>query len=755
MPLRRVLSTSWPPMILTALGVFLLLLRYDVPATDLVAYGVYLLVGIAFPGVVAWRLLLHQLHTRREDGDEPPTWFEDLSLGTIFGFGIQLPVYLLGVWIGYPGLIVVLPIAAAVVSVTWLGRSTWKMPTRSLDYRASWALGATILYGVAWLGRNAFAVRPLSLPGFSPPSVDETFHQALIAETSNRFPPQIPFLLDTRLDYHWFVHAQIATSDHATGIGPIVMLREVMPAVVLGLAVLGLGAVALRLTGRPVAAVIAPALLVAGAYQLIGPHFATYLFTEPYLSKRLVTSPSQPYGVMMSLPALMLILEVLRPGRKAERLTWVALAISLFALSGAKATFTPIFLCGALAVWGLTLVFRRRLDKTLTALIGLLFIVLMFAQVVLFGGQSGGMVFDPFATVRAALVANNIALTPMTRLAMTLTLLISWLLYGIGAVGLLKAGKWRDPRAAWLLLSIPVGIGVAFALFRSGLSQLWFQRTVAEMVVLISAWGMAYLLPQPLTRRHALRYGGAAAGAGLLAYLIAAYSESGREILSRATYRGLVYTVAFPVLIAAIYLVVRLVVRPDAKLRAAALVTAVSVILGLGLMNVYSFAYDTASQRAIHEPDYPNLFAPGGVKAAEYIEHHAGTHDIIATNVHCLRPPGVPNCDNRNFWISAWAERRVVIEGWGYTATTNDAFVPGLANAFIPAPDPERLRINDAAFIKPSARTIDRLVDDYDPSWLFISKLYPANLPKLNALDGSLLTKVFHNKNYVVFRINR
>ncbi len=755
MPLRRVFSTSWPPMILTALGVFLILLAYDVPAVDLIAYAVYLLLGIAFPGVVAWRLLLHQLHTRRDDGEEPPTWFEDLSLGTIFGFGIQLPVYLLGVWIGFPLLIIVLPIVAAVVSVTWLGRSTWTMPTRSLDYRASWALGATVVYGVAWLGRNAFAARPLSLPGFRPPSVDETFHQSLVAETAHRFPPEIPFLLDTRLDYHWFVHAQIATSDHATGIGAIVMLREVMPAVVVALAVLGLGAVALRLTGRPVAAVIAPALLVAGAYQLIGPHFASYLFTEPYLSKRLVTSPSQPYGVMMSLPPLMLILEVLRPGRKTERLTWVALAISLFALSGAKATFTPIFLCGALALWGLTLVFRRRLDRTLTALIGLLFVVLVFAQFVLFGGQSGGLVLDPFATVRAALVSNNIATKPMTQVAMTITLLISWLLYGIGALGLWKSGRWRDPRAGWLLLSIPVGIGVAFALFRSGLSQLWFQRAVAEMVVLLSAWGMAHLLPQPLTRRHALRLGGAAAGAGLVAYLLAALSESGRDVVSRATYRGLIYTIAFPVLIGVIYLIVRVVVRPDAKLRAAALVTALSVVLGLGLMNAYSFAYDTVTRRAIPEPDYPPLFAAGGVLAAEYIEAHSGVHDIVATNVHCLRPPGVPKCDNRNFWISANTERRVVIEGWGYTAQTNENFVSGLANALIPAPDQERLRINDAAFVRPSAQTINRLVDDYDPRWLFVSKLYPANLPRLDALDGSLLTKVFHDKNYVVFRINR
>lgn len=199
------------------------------------------------------------------------------------------------------------------------------------------------MYGLAWLGRNAFALRPLDLPT----SIDETFHHALISETAHRFPPQIPFLLDTRLDYHWFVHAQIATSDHATGLGPITMLREVMPSVSMGLAVLGLGAVALRLTGRPFAAAVAPALLVAGAYQLMGPHYHVSLFYEPFLSRRFV-SPMQPYGVVMSMPALMLILEVLRPDRRAGRLTWLALALSLFALSAPRRRSCP---CSCVARW--------------------------------------------------------------------------------------------------------------------------------------------------------------------------------------------------------------------------------------------------------------------------------------------------------------------------------------------------------------------------------------------------------------------
>ncbi len=747
MPLRRVMATSWPPIILTTVFTLALLLHYDVGLLGLVVYALYLALGVSLPGVLAWRLLLSSLH----DEDRAPTWLEDLSLGTIFGFGIQLPVYLIGVWIGFPLLMVLLPIAAIMVSALPLGRRTWSLPTANVDVRAAWALALTTMYGLAWLGRKVFGLRPLD----QPTGIDETFHHALISEIAHRFPPQIPFLLDTRLDYHWFVHAQIATSDHATGLGPITMLREVMPSVSMGLAVLGLGAVALRLTGRPFAAAAAPALLVAGAYQLMGPHYHLYLFYEPFLSRRFV-SPMQPYGVVMSMPALMLILEVLRPDRRAGRLTWLALALSLFALSGAKATFMPVFLCGAVAAWLLILVFARRVDRTLSGLAVLLVVVNVFAQYVLFGGQSGGLAFDPFVTTRSALNHDNVDKTALSMVVMTLVLLTGWLLYGVGAFGILKAGLWRDPRAMWLAFSVPAGIGVAFLFFRSGLSQLWFQRTVAEMVVLLSAWGLSLLVPT-FTRRQGAVYAGVAAGTGLAALALATFSASRRKLATDATLVSLVATVLFPIAVVIVFAVVGRLLerRTDARgvtpWSASAL--CVFAVLGLGSMNVYSLAYDTITQRVQSQPKYRALWAAGGVPAAEYVERHSGVDDIVATNVHCQKPRP-SRCDNRNFWVSAWSERRIVIEGWGYTAETNQNYVKGQANASIPPPDPERLKVNDAAFKDPSQQTISALFRAYDPSWLFVSKAYAANLEGLAALDGSMLTKKFENDNYVVYAIN-
>ncbi|MPZ61054.1 MAG: hypothetical protein GEU93_07115 [Propionibacteriales bacterium] len=736
-------------MAAAAIGGTLILLRYDVVALDLAVYAVYLGTTVVLPGVFTWRLLLRRLHT--DDGRQP-TGLEDLALGSILGFGVQLPVYLVGVCVGVPLLFLVLPVIVLVVSVTRFGRDIWTLPTGKVPPQASWALAALIVYGLAWLGRNAFNRRPLSLRPAQSPSIDETFHQALVSELSMRVPPEVPFLLDSPLDYHWFVHAQMAAAGHFTGISSVVLIRELMPAIALVLAVLGLGAVALRLTGRPIAAVIAPALLVAGVFHLMGPHYASWHFTEPFLSKRYVSSPSHPYGLMMSMPALMLLLEVLDPARKAGRHVWIALTVALLALSGAKATFIPIFLCGAAGVWLFYAVFLRRINGTATGLVGLLVAVAAFAQFVLFGGQTGSMAVDPFETVWSALRQQHMAQSPRAFIGLTVAMLMGWLLYGVGVVGLLTRGRWRDPRLLWMSVAILAGVTVPFVFYRTGLSQLWFQRSVAELLVLGSAWGMACLLPNPLTRRHVLLYSGLAGASGLAAFGTALYLESTRRVDNYARAETVILTVATPFLIVAGFLLVRWVLGTT-RFRRPGIAIVLTIILGLGASNVAALVYDTATRQPVVSPKVNYLFAKGGVRAARFIARRSSSpYDIVATNVHCVRPTA-DRCDNRNFWVSAYTERRIVVEGWGYTAMTNASYVPDEANKWLPVPYPERLAINDAAFTDPSVESVGRLVDTYDVRWLFVSKKYPADLRGLSALDG-VLDKRFHNKNYTVFEVS-
>jgi len=93
-----------------------------------------------------------------------------------------------------------------------------------------------------------------------------------------------------------------------------------------------------------------------------------------------------------------------------------------------------------------------------------------------------------------------------------------------------------------------------------------------------------------------------------------------------------------------------------------------------------------------------------------WIDAHVADNAVVATNRHCVDGPERPGCLSLAFWVSGLGGRRTVLESWGYTseATTADS----------PTPFPERLAINDAPFIDPSAQSIDRLRQRYGATWL-------------------------------------
>ena len=219
-----------------------------------------------------------------------------------------------------------------------------------------------------------------------------------------------------------------------------------------------------------------------------------------------------------------------------------------------------------------------------------------------------------------------------------------------------------------------------------------------------------------------------------------------------ASYLGLAVTVLVPIGLVAAYVVLRRVTsRPGGGRRPPELVLLLTVLLGLSSGNVFQLLQEELTDDSTSLHKTPPLFAKGGVAAAEYVKDHSRAGAVVATNMHCADPDEL-RCDNRHFWLSAYAERRVVIEGWGYTAPTNALAQPDGANAWLPVPFPERLATNDAAFREPSEATVSTLVDTYDVKWLVVSKAYEADVDGLRALDD-LLKKAFENSNYVAFKV--
>src|SRR5262249_42871187 len=69
--------------------------------------------------------------------------------------------------------------------------------------------------------------------------------------------------------------------------------------------------------------------------------------------------------------------------------------------------------------------------------------------------------------------------------------------------------------------------------------------------------------------------------------------------------------------------------------------------------------------------DIQHNLRPGSIEAARWLRDHSSPADIVATNSHCL-PSVAGVCDGRDFWLSGFAERRVLVEGWMYTERADD-----------------------------------------------------------------------------------
>ncbi|PWU61537.1 hypothetical protein DLE60_05155, partial [Micromonospora globispora] len=132
------------------------------------------------------------------------------------------------------------------------------------------------------------------------------------------------------------------------------------------------------------------------------------------------------------------------------------------------------------------------------------------------------------------------------------------------------------------------------------------------------------------------------------------------------------------------------------------------------------------------------------VEAARWVRAHSAPDDVVATNVHCRQ---VVNgwCDARSFWLSGYAERAVLVEGW--------AFAPRMVGLpegpYAPFWDAGRLRANDAAFTTPTAAGLAELRDRYGVRWLVVDREVAPESPELR----SLADLRFENGRMAVYRL--
>jgi hypothetical protein len=182
--------------------------------------------------------------------------------------------------------------------------------------------------------------------------------------------------------------------------------------------------------------------------------------------------------------------------------------------------------------------------------------------------------------------------------------------------------------------------------------------------------------------------------------------------------------VALVVLAAALLLVLAPVVaralsRGPGRLRRP-LLAGTAAVLSAGFV-VQNWGLPGVAIPASVESSAADAAAVDGGHLAVYAALHeaAGPEDLVMTNKHC-QSGSVPagDCDPRWFGVSAFAERRVLVEGWSYTKLS----------AGVPREDvywaPELLRANDAFIADPGAAGCLRFVDA-GVRWVHVDKREP------------------------------
>ncbi|RBQ16487.1 hypothetical protein DP939_29640 [Spongiactinospora rosea] len=673
------------------------LLAHDTPGPDIARYFGYLVLGIVVPGTLIWRAC----------GPRRCALPVELAAGAAVGYALEIGAYAAARAAGAPRAFLAWPVITIVLFavVPALRRHYHLRPqAERVPVGAAWTLAGLVMALVVFAAPAFYRAHGLAWPGNAAPYVDMPFHLSLVGELRHHMPPTVPEVAGEPLAYHWFLYADLAATSWATGIEAQTVLYRLAILPMAAAFTILVAALGRRIAGSWWAGAAAVALsYLAGTPDLFG--WRDSPLPSGALAGTLTwLSPTQTFGAALFAALTLAIAGVLRRATPA-RLALVL--VLLTAVSGAKATFVPLIGAGL----ALLLLFRR--DRVVLALLAMTAAVLAFAQFVVFGGASQGMSVRPGA-LAAWLVSTHPAPgddPARLTVAVSVALGAGWAVAFAG-VALLRRAHWKNP-----MVPVCLGIGLASAgaalMFgHPGVSQLYFLRGGWPYLAVLAAAGLRVALARvPALARPALIAVCLTGGAALA---METRSAAG-DVLNMDT-----ALVPVAILAGAAALTALVVLRSTGGVAAVLLLLA-GLCAGpqvTGQLNAYS-----GGPHAIPEvPEVPR----GGMEAARWLRANTGHGEIIATNVHC-RGVRVRHCDNRHFWASAYSERRMLVEGWGYTPTNLGQVVDYQADRYTTFIfwDQARLAANDAVFREPSREAVRRLLTGHGVRWLLVDQRDP------------------------------
>ncbi|HEX6870965.1 MAG TPA: hypothetical protein VF163_07705 [Micromonosporaceae bacterium] len=718
-------SRRWAPLGFTLLCAGLLLVRAGTSPVDLLQYAAYVVFALLLPGTLVYRAL----RPRRR------TLVEDLAMGAAVGLVLELAA-----WVGYsmldwqgwawtwPALVAVPFLAVPALRRHWRPDGYQPVPVAW-----SWSVAGVVCCFTAYLAVVFLDRNPILPPNEGTQQyLDLAYQLSLAGQAKHSFPVTLPQVAGEPLYYHWFGYVHMAMTSLIGHLDlPVVALRLSIPALC-ALAIVLTAVVGWRLTGRPLVGAVAAVLFFA---------VGEFNFTDP------VTMPfgtqvtfviwhgmSMIYSWVLLIAVILPLAEIIRrdsgtvtdrpePADRRERVglagAFVVATVLLFGSSGAKASTLPV-VAVALAVTAVAmLVGQRRIPWAVVGAGVITGAAQLFATAVLYRFQTYGTGFGPLQGLSPYWSGSGEPGVPQWLLVLGVWLAfgLNMLLRTVGAGALVWLRRGRLSPVQWFLLGGAVaGPGIYLTMSQASGGNQYFTRAGFTFGALLSAWGWVMVFDRAQLFARGRRTLAVATGAFALV-LVWAQVNFARPQPPGGPFQALapMLTWALVLGLAAVAgaVVWRVLRRYQPAMRGRGGLVLLTLALVAGAPGLIMDG--VKSVRSPNGGAYANVPLPGSrVDAARWVRDHSAATDVVATNVHCLAHYG-ELCDSRSFWLSAYAERSVLVEGW--------AFAPRMAATGLgPFWDPDRLALNDAAFQAPTPEILHQLRDGYGVRWLVVDR---------------------------------
>lgn len=630
-----------------------------------------------------------------------PTWLVIAPgrslLGIPIGLTIGLALVGLGVWlesiVGLYGLRWAALAAGALFWIPVLRAGRFSREDRSSPERrtpghsgVAWAVGAA---SAAMLVAAAVYSSQAQLDGAVTYYVDLPWHIANAGEAAGRVPAVHPTIPDVPLSFGWLYAGIYGWASTFTTIPAATIVTTTAP-IASALLIPALVAVVAHLVTRsPVAAALAPLLFAVSRGPILSLTPSTDL-TPLWIS----TNRDLANVLVLAVLALVIVLPRTSGAGRVVTTSAVLLVVT-FVACGVKGSSAPIVLGAAGLVWLWS--FWRRRGRTATT-VGLAAVLLaVVVQQIAVTKTSGNSVIAPLTFQRL--------LPPELNPALAATF-VALVLVGMIIATAVGATWSRSLNSAIGVIGASIAGLLGIALFdHPGLSQLYFLHgawpayVIGFAIVLaavVSRWGARVLLSLPVT--------------GLAFGLAASLSATG----SAKVWLGVLVAAAALSTAVAAALVASSPNRQGWRF---------TLVAGLCLACV-GFQYwglprvETAPATSSVREDLASV-TEDQRRVLEELRESSDPSDLVMTNRHCRTGSlDAGDCDPRWFTVSAFSERRVVVEGYGYSPFSAGSPVDDEYW------DMQLLEANDSFLSAPSSHQCERFAD-LGVTWIYIDKRAP------------------------------